>query len=252
VGRLQGKVAIVTGGAQGVGRGIALAFASEGALVVIADINEVTGERTAAEVSERGPAATYVKCDVTERADVERTVRTTWADRSSVDILVNNAIRAWPGLPLEEVIDEHMDVLWKTGPRATLLFMQECFPIMRDGGGGKIINLGSRAGIDGAATMGPYAASKEAIRALTRVAAREWGKYGIYVNTLVPFANSPAQIEFSEHNPEYMRRRLETLALGRVGDIEADVGRAATFLAGSDSDYISGHTLMVDGGSCTF
>ncbi len=145
-----------------------------------------------------------------------------------------------------------MDIEWLTGPRATLRFMQACYPGMKANGGGKIINIGSRAGVDGSATMGRYAAVKEAIRALTRVAAREWGQDHINVNTIAPYANSPAEVEFARTNPEYMEERHGTLPLGRVGDCEADLGRSAVLPASVDADYITGHTLMVDGGSRRF
>jgi NAD(P)-dependent dehydrogenase (short-subunit alcohol dehydrogenase family) len=250
--RLRGKVAIVTGSAQGIGRGIALAFASEGTNVVVADINEKGGHGVVAEVYQRGAEAMFVRCDVGEKADIDATVRRATEAWSTIDILVNNAIQTWGGKLLVDVTDEEMDIGSLTGPKATLRFMQACYPVMKANGGGKIINIGSRAGIDGSATMGPYAAAKEAIRALTRVAAREWGHDHINVNTIVPYANSPAQVEFAKTNPEYMKERHGNLPLARVGDCEADIGRSAVFLASGDADYITGHTLMVDGGSCRF
>jgi NAD(P)-dependent dehydrogenase (short-subunit alcohol dehydrogenase family) len=130
----------------------------------------------------------------------------------------------------------------------TLYFMQACFPYLKNDHG-KVINLGSAAGILGQSGQSAYAVAKEGVRALTRVAAREWGRYGINVNVVCPLANSPGTERVAEETPERMKQMLASLAIRRVGDCEADIGRTVAFLASSDADYITGQTINVDGGA---
>jgi len=246
-GRLDEKVAIVTGAGQGVGRGIALALASEGARVVIAERDEATGEAVAGEIRDGGGEALAVTCDVTDRASVDACVTRALEEWGRLDILVNNAQRA----PLSPVsfmdhTDEIFALCLDTGLRGTFYFMQACHPHLK--GGGKIINLGSAAGYEGLPGQAAYGAAKEAIRALSRTAAREWGADGINVNVICPFANSPGWQEFERQAPEFAKRAAEARPIARVGDCEADIGRAAVYLASADADYITGHTLPVDGG----
>jgi NAD(P)-dependent dehydrogenase (short-subunit alcohol dehydrogenase family) len=250
--RLVGKVAIVTGSGQGVGRGIALAMAHEGATIVVADVSLESGADVARAVEECGSPSQFARCDVTRAEDAASLVDGTIDRFGRIDVLVNNAVLRFRGVALVDTTEDDMLTMWACGPGATLRLMQLCFPIMRDAGGGSVVNIASRAGIDGNAMMGPYAAAKEGVRALTRVAAREWGPHHVRVNSLVPYANSPAYVEFSALRPDYVHERNALLPLQRVGDCEHDIGPAAVFLASDDSAYITGHTLMVDGGSCTF
>ncbi len=125
--------------------------------------------------------------------------------------------------------------------------MQACFPYLKKHGG-KVINLASGAGVSGTAGFTAYASAKEAIRALSRVAANEWGQYGINVNVLCPFANSPGVQLWAEAFPDQIQANLALVPMGRIGDCEMDAGRVVVFLASSDSDYMTGQTIDVDGG----
>jgi NAD(P)-dependent dehydrogenase (short-subunit alcohol dehydrogenase family) len=248
VGRLENKVAIVTGAGQGIGKGVALAFASEGARIVIAELNPSTAATAGDEVRARGVDVLVVPADVRERSAAERVTAAALAEFGDIDILVNNAIANVPAAPLEEVTDDHVRLALECGLMGTLYFMQACFPHMK-GRGGKIINFGSTAGVDGMAYMGPYSVTKEAIRTLTKVAAREWGQHKIFVNAVCPFGASPGYEEWAKSDPEMIASIVASQPLHRgAGDCELDIGRALVFLASSDSDFVTGHTLFVDGG----
>jgi NAD(P)-dependent dehydrogenase (short-subunit alcohol dehydrogenase family) len=140
-----------------------------------------------------------------------------------------------------------MALALESGLMATFYFMQACFPYLKQKGG-KIVNFASAAGLDGYAEWAAYATAKEWIRALTKVAAHEWGQYKINVNVICPLAYTSKMKLWSEGFPEDYNRLTSSIPLGRLGDCEYDIGRAVVFLASSDSDYITGHTLMVDGG----
>jgi NAD(P)-dependent dehydrogenase (short-subunit alcohol dehydrogenase family) len=247
MGILDGKVALVTGAGQGVGRGIALALAGEGAHLVVAGRTEGKLLETVGEIARRGGAeARVVVCDVMIGEDIERCVRSAVEAFGTIDILVNNA-QVVPLGHLLEVSDEHYQEGMDSGPLATLRFMRACHPYLRDGG--CIVNLGSSAAIRwDPVGYGAYAAAKEAIRALTRAAACEWGSDGIRVNCILPLAMSPAMDGWIASRPEEAQAFFQTIPLRRVGDCETDIGRAVVFLCGPDAGYITGHSLPLDGG----
>ena len=251
---LEDKVCIVTGGGQGIGRGVSLAFASEGAHIVVADKNPTTAARTASEVADRGTKSLAVECDVTNIDDVRRCVDTAISTFGQLDVLVNNAM-ADPALSLisfMDTTDEHMDKYWQSGPMATFHFMQACYPHLR-GRNSAIINVGSRAGIDGLWGYAAYGAAKEAIRAITKAAAREWGRDGIRVNAIAPYADSPAnQLSQQLNSAQTSTRSGDTRPIARAGDCELDIGRTVVYLASDLAAFVTGHTVMVDGGSCRF
>ncbi|MFX1495813.1 MAG: SDR family NAD(P)-dependent oxidoreductase [Promethearchaeota archaeon] len=248
MGKLDNKVAIVTGAGQGVGRGIALALAKEGASIVVAEVNEEGANSTVDELRDLGAKTIAVICDVSKREDVSKVVQTTIDEYGAIDILVNNA-QAVPaaGALFEEIKDEDWNITLGSGLMGAFYFMKTCFPHMKERGG-KIINLASGAGSQRMAGFTAYSATKEAIRAITGVAAREWGRYGINVNVICPSANSPAQIQWSKDFPEQYEALLRQIPLGRIGDCEEDIGRSVVFLASSDSDFITGQTINIDGG----
>jgi NAD(P)-dependent dehydrogenase (short-subunit alcohol dehydrogenase family) len=253
VARIDGKVALITGAGQGIGKGICLAFASEGAAIVSLDINPESAAATAEAVEARGAEALAVACDIRQKAQVDRGVGEAIERFGRVDILINNAIATPHGVLLEDTTEDHMALPWETGVLGSLYCMQACFESMKATGGGKIINFGSGAGLDGMVGFGAYAAAKEAIRALTRVAAREWGQYGIYVNTICPFARTEGYVGWAEQHPDIEAAAVRGSPLRRgPGDPEHDIGRAAVFLVSDDSNFVTGHTLLVDGGSCRF
>lgn len=247
MGKLDGKVAIVTGAGQGIGRGIAIAFSREGAKVVIAERKPETANAAADEIRGLGGEAVAIVCDVGNEEQVQSTVDRAAAQYGPIDILVNNAQGFVPLKGIEDVEEKHWDRSLRTGLIATWYCCRAVFPHMKDRGG-KIINFASAAGIVGMEGMVTYNATKEAIRAFTRTAAREWGKYRINVNVICPSAMSPQMVWRQQMFPEEHEKHLEAVALHRVGDPEKDVGRVAIFLASEDSDFITGHTFMVDGG----
>jgi NAD(P)-dependent dehydrogenase (short-subunit alcohol dehydrogenase family) len=250
--RLTKRVALVTGAGQGVGRGIALAMAREGADVAVVELRPETAASTAEELLALGVRAVAIPCDVATREACRAAVETAVAELGGVDILVNNAGWAQPSVPLLEVGDEQFQRTLAINTLATFWFMQLCHPHLLARGGGSIINFGSGSGTQGLPGEGPYAAAKEAVRGLSRVAANEWGPDGIRVNVICPFANSPGMEMWSRVDPKTYEATLRRIPLRRVGDCETDIGRAAVFLASDDAAYVTGQTLMVDGGAGAF
>ena len=248
MGRLDGKVAIVTGAGQGVGRGIARAFAREGARVVIAELVPERGQRTADEIEAFGGEAIFLECDVARRDSIEACVVATLERWGGIDILVNNAVHNSPLASIED----HDTAMWGSAIQTDLLgtfhFMQVCRPHLKERSG-RVINLGSMAGYQGWPHSAAYAAVKEGIRALSKVAAREWGPDGVTVNVITPMANSPGWEDYRVERPDEAAAQLAQIPLGRVGDCEVDVGRAAVFLASEDASFVTGHTMPVDGGN---
>lgn len=248
MGKLDGKVAIISGSAQGVGRGVALALHKHGAKVVILDINQAGAEKTAADIVADGGQAIGLVCDITKKEQIQQVVDKTVEVFGTVDILVNNA-HASTQKPLELLTEDDFALSFNTGFWATHYFMQAVFPIFQAKNQGKIINFGSNSSILGHAYQGAYAAAKEAIGAITKVAATEWGKYHINVNILCPFANSPGMIAWSEKFPEEYEKSLSRIPLHRVGDCQNDIGEVAAWLASYESDYVTGQTILADGGA---
>jgi NAD(P)-dependent dehydrogenase (short-subunit alcohol dehydrogenase family) len=250
VGVLEGKVALVTGAGQGVGRGIALAMAKEGAAIAVVDRNAETAAETVALVQEVGGRASDHRCDVSRSDEVDACVAAVVEELGTVDILVNNAVDARVGIPLQDVDDEQFLVSFASGPFASFWFMRACFPHLQDGG--RVINLRSGTENQSMVGYGAYVAAKAAVGGLTRAAAREWGRQGITVNALVPFALSPGAAEDLARRPGRLEAVYQQLSIPRSADVEADVGRAAVFLAGPDASFITGCTVSVDGGGSFF
>jgi len=247
VGRLAGKAVLVTGAGQGVGRGIALALAKEGAAVGLAGRTVAKCAAVAEEIGAVGGSAIPIACDVTVRADVEAAVAAVVGAYGGLDAVVNNAATSLQR-PVAELTDTDVDDCWRSNALGTLYGMQAALPHLRARGGGVVVNFGSSTAIDGDALFGGYAMAKEAVRGLSRVAAREWGRYGIRVNVVVPNALSPAAEEFRDAHPERFAQMAARLSLRRVGDPEADIGRAVVALVGDDLAYLTADTLMLTGG----
>jgi NAD(P)-dependent dehydrogenase (short-subunit alcohol dehydrogenase family) len=245
--RLRDKVALVTGAGQGIGRGVALALAKEGALVAVAGRTLSKCVDVANEIEAVGARALPLACDVADRADVARAVAGVVGHFGGLDVLVNNAQSSRQGL-LAELTDDDVEECWRSGALGTLYAMQAALPHLRARGGGAIVNFGSSTAIDGNVTFGAYAMAKEAIRGLSRVAAREWGRYGIRVNVVVPNALSPSGERYRDEHPERFAKMAAGLPLGRVGDPELDIGRAVVALASDDLGYLTGETLRLTGG----
>jgi NAD(P)-dependent dehydrogenase (short-subunit alcohol dehydrogenase family) len=257
MGRLDGKVAIITGAGQGIGLGIALALASEGAAISIAELDGARALRAADEVRLRGVRVCAVTCDVRQRPQVDAAVARTVAELGGIDIVVNNAIATGHDAALAasggqrafvDTTEDLMRLQWESGPLGTFHVMQACYPHLA-GRETSIVNVASRAGTDGIAGYTAYAAAKEAIRALSRVASREWGGDGIRVNVICPHARTPAQQKFTDAHPGLEEQLISHIPLGRLGDAEQDIGGAVIMLSSSDARYVTGQTIMVNGGA---
>jgi 2-hydroxycyclohexanecarboxyl-CoA dehydrogenase len=243
-GKLSGKVAIVTGAGQGGGMGAALALAEEGAAVVLFGRTLAKVERVAAEIAGRNGQAVAFAGDVTIEADLNAAIDLAVGRFGRLDILVNAAQSPeMRNAPLLEITADVVAELWTSGAAATLAFMRLVHPHMARVGGGSIVNFGSGAQF-GPKHYGVYAGVKAAIQAISRAAALEWAKDGIRVNMVVPMVASPA----TDADPTPNEILSKIVPLGRIGDPETDIGRPIAFLAGEDSKFITGSTLMLDGG----
>ena len=238
---LDGKVALVTGAGQGAGQGVAEAFVAAGARVAL--VGRTLSKLEA--VADGLPAGSTlaVACDVTDPDQLAITVGQVVAERGALDILVNAAHHTGRAAPLLEVTDDDLEDLWTSGPLATLRLMRLCHPHLR--GDGVIINFGSGAQFTPQG-YGAYAATKDAIGALTRAAAVEWGPDGIRAHVIVPHVAAPSMIEDLSRQGR-LDTVVEKIPVGRLGR-PADIGAAAVFLASPASGFITGQTLMVDGG----
>jgi NAD(P)-dependent dehydrogenase (short-subunit alcohol dehydrogenase family) len=247
MGRLAGKVALITGAGQGVGLGIAQAFAEAGAAIVITGRDAGKLEAALPDLERRGARALACPGDAARKESAERAVQAAIDAFGGLDIVVNNAQARRSGVPVEDILAEDLDLAFGSGPYATLFHMQAAFPHLKEAGG-SIINFGSKMGLMPMEGVASYAAAKEAIRGLSRAAAREWGRYRIRVNVLNPASLSPGAQAYFQSRPEEYERLRQDLALGYFGDAETDIGAAALFLASDDSRYVTGQTINVDGG----
>lgn len=249
---LSGRVALVTGAGQGVGLGIAQALSAAGASVVLAGRTLAKVEQAAALIASRGGTACAVACNVKDAVDLAAAVDCALAHFGGLDILVNNAQEVPLG-KLDEVSDEAFVAGFESGPLASFRLMKLARPHIAARGGGTIINLASSAGIRwDMAGYGAYGAVKQAIRALTRAGAAEWGREGIRVLTIAPHAESPGLKWWVENNPEEAEAFFRTIPLGRIGRLEEDIGRAVVALCGPDLAYVTGVTIPLDGGQANF
>jgi NAD(P)-dependent dehydrogenase (short-subunit alcohol dehydrogenase family) len=244
---LDGKIAIVTGAGRGIGLGIARAFAKEGASIAIVDIDGEAAQRAASDLEGLGVPALGAQCDIRQSSEVDAFVLAVVDRFGGVDILVNNAMAARVGVALEDVTDDAIDLAFATGPAATLYFMRACHPHLSRSKG-RVINLRSGSELQGLNGYSTYIAAKAAIGGITRAAAREWGHVGITVNAICPFALSEAALGYFEDRPDELDAALSSLSIRRTGDAELDIGRAAVYFASPDASFVTGCTLMVDGG----
>lgn len=243
--RLEGRIAIVTGASSGVGRGVAKVLAENGARVCVCARRMEKLEELTAEVRGAGGDMFPVSCDVTDPAQIHHVVEQCVAHYGGVDILVNLAQGAMLYRPLLELDEEYTLLAFKSGALATLNFMKECFPYLKESGHGRIINTASAAGYDGNEGFGAYGMAKEAIRAVTRTAANEWGQYGITANVFLPIITTET---FRETQPEALKALEAKSALKRVGTTEEDCAPLIVFLASDEGGYMTGQSFMVDGG----
>jgi len=246
MGKLSGKIALVTGAGQGVGQGIAFALAQEGAAVAVTGRTLAKLEQTCAEIERRGGRALAVVCEVKEEASLASCVATVVKHFGGLNILVNNAQEVPLG-DLLSVGDDAFNAGWESGPLATFRLMKLCYPHLK--GDGCIVNLGTSAAKRwDASGYGPYAAVKESIRALTRAAACEWAKDGIRSNVILPHAKSPGLLWWTKENPEEAAAFIATIPMRRIGECEEDIGRFVATLCSDDCRYVNGQSIAVDGG----
>ena len=236
--RLSGKVAIVMGAGRGIGRATAKLFAAEGAKVAVLSLTQANIDAVVADITAAGGTAIGVSCDVRDADQIKAAVdkvTTTWG---GIDILVNNAFD--PSSVFSPVLDlsaEHLQRNFDIGPVAYLRMMQACYPHLKASGEGRIINMGSAGGLLGMVGYAPYGMAKEAVRALTRVAAREWGADKITVNNVMPIADT-----FGSDRPPLPN------VFDRNGSPEEDIAPVILFLATKDAQFITGYSLTPDGG----
>lgn len=252
--RLAGRVALVTGSALGIGRGIARRYASEGAALVLADLDAERGAAGAEDIRrDFGADVLFLRTDVGVRAEIEALVAAGAERFGHIDILVNNAWGRRPGstgfAPVEGVGDADVEHGFRIGAEAALWAMQAVFPGMRERGWGRVINLCSLNGVNAHPYSLAYNMAKEALRTLTRTAAREWAPFGICCNAICPGAATEAYRQFAAAQPENAAELLKLNPMGYMGDPERDIGGVALFLASEDARYLTGNTLFADGGS---
>lgn len=244
-------VVLVTGASGGVGRGIALACAAAGWHVWIGARRERQGREVAQEVDEAGGRGRFVELDVGDADSVSRAIDALIGREGGLDGVVHNATSGLSSKPVRLAdtplveLRSHVAV----SVRGAWLLARASFPHLR-ARGGSLLFLTSEAGFEGKARLSPYAAVKAMERGLARALAREWGPAGVRVNCLAPLAASPALETAFRNDPSMAERVFGRNPLGRLGDPVHEVGAAARFLLSRDAAYITGHTLMVDGGSC--
>ena len=248
-GRLAGKKAMVTGGLRGIGRGIALGYAAEGAQVAVLDVRlETEAVSVLGDLSNFGRAGVYVQTDVSNESEVEQAVKRVIAEFGRIDILVNNA-----GIVFESVVAEmpvaEWDRIMSVNLRGPFLCTRFVLPHMIKQGGGRIINMASQLGQIGGRTMAHYSASKAGVIGFTRALAREVARDNVLVNAIAP---GPVNTDMlASESEEWKRSKLAELPIGRFGEI-AEIVPTAIFLASDDASYYVGQVLGPNGGDVMF
>jgi 3alpha(or 20beta)-hydroxysteroid dehydrogenase len=249
MGKLDGKVALISGGARGQGAAEAETFVKEGARVVFGDIRDDEGKKVEAAIRARGGGAAYVHLDVTSESDWQSAVQTAVGRHGRLDILINNAAIVIPRVPIEERTVEEWDRVMAVNAKGVFLGTKYAIPAMRRSGGGSIVNISSVAGIGQSLHQEPaYAASKGAIRIFTKVTASQHAKDKIRCNSVHPGPVDTEMFHSAFPDRESMERRLQRIPLGRMGTV-AEIVSAVLYLASDESSYMSGSELLIDGGA---
>jgi cyclopentanol dehydrogenase len=249
MGRLAGKVALISGGARGQGAAEAETFAREGAQVVFGDIRDDDGRKVEAAIRAAGGDATYVHLDVSREADWQSAVEAALARHGRLDILVNNAAITIPRVPIEERTVAEWDQVMAVNARGVFLGTKHAIPAMRRSGGGSIVNISSVAGIGQSLHQEPaYATSKGAVRIFTKVTASQHAKDKIRCNSVHPGPVDTEMFHRAFTDPAAMQRRLDRVPLRRMGTV-AEMVSAVLYLASDEASYITGSELVIDGGA---
>jgi len=261
MGFLTGKTAIITGGGRAVlsdgscgsiGYGIATAYAKEGANLVITGRNVKKLEEAKEELERLyGIKVLAVAADISAGADNQAIAKSVadqaMAEFGRIDVLINNAQASASGVTLADHTTEQFDLAMYSGLYATFYYMQACYPYLKETQG-TVINFASGAGLFGNYGQCSYAAAKEGIRGLTRVAATEWAKDGVNVNIVCPLAWTAQLENFANAYPEAFKANVHTPPMGHFGDVELEIGRACVSLASPDFKYMTGETITLEGG----
>ena len=240
---LKGQVVIVTGGASGIGEALTSVLVKRGASVVAVDINEEAGQK---KVEESPQNIVFLNGDVSKESVAEEAVKLAVSKFGKLTGLVNNA-HASRQKPLMELTADDWALSFGTGFNATLHFMKAAYAELKKSKG-SVVNFGSGAALNGQSGQASYAAAKEAIRGLSRVAATEWGKDNIRVNVVCPLALTEGVIKWRESSPEQYKQIADHIPLSHFGDPENDIAPIVAFLLSDDSQYMTGQTIMADGG----
>lgn len=251
MGEMVGKTVIITGGGKGggIGYGISTAFAKAGANLVITGRNTKKMEDAKEELERLyGIRVLPVQADGGDEEQVKSVIDRTVKEFGSIHVLINNAQNSASGLMLTEHTKEDFDRAIYSGLYAVFFYMKHAFPHLKETKG-SVINFGSGAGLFGKPGQASYAAAKEGIRGLTRVAATEWGPYGINVNVICPLVMTDALEQWKAAYPDVYEQTIKGIPLGRFGDAEKDIGGTCLYLASEAASYISGETITMQGGS---
>jgi len=249
MGKLDGKVALISGGARGQGAAEAETFVREGAKVVLGDVRDDEGKKVEAAIRAGGGDAVYVHLDVASEADWQAAVRTAVDRYGRLDILINNAAITIPRVPIEARTVAEWDQVMAVNARGVFLGTKHAIPAMRRAGGGSIVNISSVAGIGQSLHQEPaYAASKGAVRIFTKVTASQHARDRIRCNSVHPGPVDTEMFHKAFQDPEAMARRLQRIPMQRMGTV-AEIVSAVLYLASDDSSYVTGSELVIDGGA---
>lgn len=247
--KLENNVTIITGGGKGIGFGLAQAFAAEGSDLVITGRTESRLLEAKEQLEAKfGIRVLPIVADGADEDAIRNVVAKTIETFGKINTLVNNAQVSRSGLPLVDHTREDFDLAIYSGLYAAFFYMRECFPYLKETKG-SVINFASGAGLFGKLGQASYAAAKEGIRGMSRVAAAEWGPDGVRVNVICPLAMTESLREWKENYPELFEKTIQGIPLGRFADPRNDIGRVCVFLASDDASYVTGETITLQGGS---
>ena len=247
--RLNGNVTIITGGGKGIGFGLAQAFAEEGSNLVITGRTESRLLDAKKRLEDQyGIQVLPIVADGADEAAIKSVVNKTVEKFGKINTLINNAQVSKSGTPLVQHTKEDFDLAIYSGLYAAFFYMRECFPFLKESKG-SVINFASGAGLFGKLGQASYAAAKEGIRGMSRVAAAEWGPDGVRVNVVCPLAMTESLQDWKEHYLDLFEKTIQGIPLGRFADPKDDIGRVCVFLASEDAHYVTGETITLQGGS---